>query len=44
MQHKFRFDFCYDENDTNLEVYDKTVKNVARATLDGINGTVFVYG
>ena len=44
MQHKFKFDFCYDENDTNIDVYDKTVKKVARASLDGINGTVFVYG
>ena len=43
-QHKFNFDLVYGEKDTNRDVYEQTVRKVALASLQGINGTVFVYG
>ena len=37
-------DTVYDEQETNMDVYKNTVRKVAMASLEGINGTVFVYG
>jgi Cdc6-like AAA superfamily ATPase len=34
----------YGEKDTNRDVYEQTVRKVVLASLDGLNGTVFVYG
>lgn len=42
--HKFSYDHVYGERDTNRDVYEQTVRKVALAALEGINGTVFVYG
>ena len=41
---KFKFDHVYPERETNRDVYEHTVKKVAMASLEGISGTVFVYG
>ena len=43
-QHRFSYDHVYGERDTNRDVYEQTVRKVALASLEGINGTVFVYG
>jgi len=43
-QHKYNYDLVYGERDTNRDVYEQTVRKVAMASLEGINGTVFVYG
>lgn len=43
-QHKFLFDLVYGERDTNRDVYEQTVRKVVLSALDGVNGTVFVYG
>lgn len=34
----------FSETETNLDVYQHTVRKVALSALNGINGTVFVYG
>jgi chromosomal replication initiation ATPase DnaA len=34
----------YPERETNRDVYEHTVRKVAMASLEGISGTVFVYG
>ena len=44
MQHKFEFDSVYGQNASNRIIYEQTVKNVVLSSLEGINGTVFVYG
>ena len=37
-------DLIYGEKDTNRDVYEQTVRRVVLSSLEGINGTVFVYG
>jgi hypothetical protein len=37
-------DLIYGDQDTNRDVYEQTVKKVILSALDGLNGTVFVYG
>ena len=44
LQHKYDFDLIYNEQDTNRDVYEQTVKKVVLSSLEGLNGTVFVYG
>jgi len=40
----FCFDYCFPQQDNNIEVYNKVVKRVALSSLNGINGTIFMYG
>ena len=39
----FAFDGCYDQID-NKDIYQKHVSQIVEKGLDGINGTVFMYG
>lgn len=41
---KFNFDLIHGEKDTNRDVYEQTVRKVVLQSLEGISGTVFVYG
>lgn len=34
----------YGERDTNRDVYEQTARKVVLSALDGVNGTIFVYG
>lgn len=43
-QHKFIFDLVYGERDTNRDVYEQTARKVVLSSLEGVNGTIFVYG
>ena len=38
------FDYCFSEKEDNRMVYQNVVKRVALSSLNGINGTVFMYG
>jgi hypothetical protein len=40
----YPFDYCFNVDDTNSQVYNTVVKRVALSSLNGINGTVFMYG
>lgn len=40
----FSYDYCFDSNTKNLEIYTKTVKQIILSSLDGINSTIFMYG
>lgn len=41
---KFTFDHCFDWKVSNKQVYEQCSKNVALSSLQGINGTIFMYG
>jgi DNA replication protein DnaC len=41
---KFNFDLIHGEKDTNRDVYEQTIRKVVLSSLEGISGTVFVYG
>ncbi|KAJ1559406.1 Kinesin-like protein kif3b, partial [Cladochytrium tenue] len=40
----FTFDAAFDENCTQVEVYNATARGIVDAVLNGFNGTVFCYG
>lgn len=40
----YAFDLVFDENSTQIEVFDKTTKFLCNGLLDGFNSTVFSYG
>jgi hypothetical protein len=40
----FSFDAMFDENCTQMQVYNKTARGIVDSALGGYNGTVFVYG
>jgi kinesin family protein 18/19 len=40
----FGFDRVFDENTTQVEVYESTTKGLLDSVLDGFNATVFAYG
>ncbi|KAJ3084839.1 kinesin-domain-containing protein [Rhizoclosmatium globosum] len=40
----FTFDAAFDENCTQIEVYNSTARIIVDAVLNGFNGTVFCYG
>lgn len=40
----FNFDACFSDTDDNWLVYEKVVRDVATSSLEGINGTIFMYG
>lgn len=37
-------DQCFDDNHSNENVYDSSCKDIISSSLQGINGTVFMYG
>lgn len=40
----FSFDHAFDENASNVDVYDNVAKGVVESVLTGMNGTIFAYG
>jgi hypothetical protein len=40
----FTFDATFDKDSSQANVYEKTARRIVDATLNGFNGTVFVYG
>lgn len=40
----FTFDSCYSPSEYNDNIYNQSVRNIVLGSLNGINGTVFVYG
>lgn len=42
--HSFKFDYVYDEQSTQLQVYENTAKPAVLSTLEGYNATVLAYG
>lgn len=44
MQQSFEFDLVYSHKDSNRDIYEQTVKKVVESAVEGISGTVFVYG
>ena len=40
----YTFNRCYDHNQQNTEVYDTSCAEIVMGALNGINGTVFMYG
>ena len=43
-QTEFCYDYCFSDKDDNKIVYENVVKRVALSSLNGINGTIFMYG
>ena len=44
LQHKFFFDYVFDQETTQLEVYLKTAKPLVSSLIEGYNSTIFAYG
>ena len=40
----FGFDKVFADDVMNREIYEKSVENIVNSALDGINGTIFMYG
>merc|ERR1719401_617374 len=40
----FTFDAVFDENFTQLKVFEETALEIVDSVMDGFNGTVFAYG
>ena len=40
----FTFDSVFDETCSQMEVYNKTARQIVDSVLEGYNGTVFAYG
>ena len=41
---EFKFDFAFDENSDQAEVYQCTTANLVKQVINGFNATVFAYG
>lgn len=41
---QFTFDYVYDQNNTQEEVYENTAKAAVLQTLEGYNSTLIAYG
>ena len=41
---QYFYDYCFQENTNNREIYDTIAKKVVISSLQGINGTIFMYG
>lgn len=41
---QFFYDYCFNNNSTNGEIYDTVIRRVVMSSLNGINGTIFMYG
>ena len=42
--HHFTFDYSYDMNDSQSDVYENTAKSAVLSVLEGYNSTIFAYG
>lgn len=42
--HTFSFDFVYDQDNTQEEVYENTARSAVMSTLEGFNATIMAYG
>lgn len=42
--HRFSFDYCFDMDSTQKEVYELTAKPAVLSILEGYNSTIFAYG
>lgn len=42
--HVFTFDYVYDQDSTQQQVYDNTARSVVDSSLQGYNATIFAYG
>jgi len=40
----FQFDNCYDEVTLNEQVYFSSCQEIVLSSLNGMNGTIFMYG
>ena len=40
----FAYDFVYDRDSTQVEVYDSCVRELVEGVFDGYNGTILAYG
>ena len=43
-EQQYAFDYAFDKDDTQLDVYDNTTKFLLPGILDGFNTTIFAYG
>ena len=43
-QHRFTFDYIFDQDSTQLEIYQKAVKPSVQSLFDGYNSTILAYG
>ena len=41
---RFTFDHCFDDNVANADVYKDSCQNIVLSALQGINGTILMYG
>uniref|UniRef100_A0A0K0FVZ2 Kinesin-like protein KIF15 (inferred by orthology to a human protein) n=1 Tax=Strongyloides venezuelensis TaxID=75913 RepID=A0A0K0FVZ2_STRVS len=41
---KYTFDYVFDKNSTQVEVFEKLGKRIVDGCVAGVNGTIFVYG
>ncbi|CAD8077157.1 unnamed protein product [Paramecium sonneborni] len=42
--HTFSFDYVYDQDNTQEEVYENTARNAVQSALQGFNATIMAYG
>ena len=40
----FSYDYCFSSNHDNVHVYDTIAQKIVMSSLNGLNGTLFVYG
>ena len=43
-QHRFTFDYIFDQDSTQLEIYQKAAKPSVKSLFDGYNSTILAYG
>ena len=43
-KHSFSFDYVYDQDSTQADVYQKTARQAVLSTLEGYNASIFAYG
>ncbi|KAL4490912.1 hypothetical protein ABPG72_008648 [Tetrahymena utriculariae] len=43
-QPSFHYDRCFAENISNKQVYENSVQSILKSSLNGVNGTIFMYG
>ena len=41
---QYTLDHCFNDYEDNQTVYNNMVKRIALSSLNGINGTIFMYG
>ena len=40
----YSYNKCFDNNHRNIEVYNESCDEIVMSALNGINGTIFMYG